>query len=409
MNNQFSTKISEVLNHSKAEAQRLHNSCVEPEHLLLGLLKEGEGKAVQILRLLNLDFNAVRLRVEQTAQTRLSEGASEENEIILSEKAAKIMRLCLLEARMLKADVADTEHILLAIMKEKENNACRILEEHSIHYTDILNLLTQKREKSDVQSGFGFPDEDEEDEYDNRSSDNVMNERSNSGTQTAQAQRKSANNTPVLDNFGTDLTRAAQEGILDPVVGREKEIERVSQILSRRKKNNPILIGEPGVGKSAIVEGLALRIVQKKVSRILFNKRVIALDMAAVVAGTKFRGQFEERIRSILTELQKNPDVILFIDEIHTIIGAGSAPGSMDAANMLKPALARGEIQCIGATTTDEFRKSIEKDGALERRFQKVMVEPTTVDETIQILENIKDRYEDHHQSQHAPPSVRHV
>ena len=407
MNNQFSTKISEVLNHSKAEAQRLHNSCVEPEHLLLGLLKEGEGKAVQILRLLNLDFNAVRLRVEQTAQTRLSEGASEENEIILSEKAAKIMRLCLLEARVLKADVADTEHILLAIMKEKDNNACRILEEHSIHYTDILNLLTQKREKSDVQSGFGFPDEDEEDEYDNRSSDNVMNERSNSGTQTAQAQRKSANNTPVLDNFGTDLTRAAQEGILDPVVGREKEIERVSQILSRRKKNNPILIGEPGVGKSAIVEGLALRIVQKKVSRVLFDKRVIALDMAAVVAGTKYRGQFEERIRSILTELQKNPDVILFIDEIHTIIGAGSAPGSMDAANMLKPALARGEIQCIGATTTDEFRKSIEKDGALERRFQKVMVEPTTVDETIQILENIKDRYEDHHNVRYTPEAIR--
>ena len=407
MNNQFSTKISEVLNHSKAEAQRLHNSCVEPEHLLLGLLKEGEGKAVQILRLLNLDFNAVKLRVEQTAQTRLSEGASEENEIILSEKAAKIMRLCLLEARVLKADVADTEHILLAIMKEKDNNACRILEEHSINYTDILNLLTQKTEKSDVQSGFGFPDEDEEDEYDNRPSGNPMNERAGSGTQTVQTSRKSANNTPVLDNFGTDLTRAAQEGILDPVVGREKEIERVSQILSRRKKNNPILIGEPGVGKSAIVEGLALRIVQKKVSRILFDKRVIALDMAAVVAGTKYRGQFEERIRSILTELQKNPDVILFIDEIHTIIGAGSAPGSMDAANMLKPALARGEIQCIGATTTDEFRKSIEKDGALERRFQKVMVEPTTVDETIQILENIKDRYEDHHNVRYTPEAIR--
>ena len=407
MNNQFSTKISEVLNYSKEEAQRLHNGCVEPEHLLLGLLKNGEGKAVQILRLLNLDFNAVRLRVEQTAQARLPESTGGENEIILSEKAAKIMRLCLLEARMLKADVADTEHILLAIMKEKENNACRILEEHSIHYTDILNLLTQKTEKSDVQSGFGFPDEDEEDEYDNRSADNVMNERSNSGTQTAQAQRKSANNTPVLDNFGTDLTRAAQDGVLDPVVGREREIERVSQILSRRKKNNPILIGEPGVGKSAIVEGLALRIVQKKVSRTLFDKRVIALDMAAVVAGTKYRGQFEERIRSILTELQKNPDVILFIDEIHTIIGAGSAPGSMDAANMLKPALARGEIQCIGATTTDEFRKSIEKDGALERRFQKVMVEPTTPEETLQILENIKDRYEDHHNVRYTPEALK--
>ena len=354
MNNQFSPKISEVLIYSKEEALRLHNECVAPEHLLLGLIRDGEGKAIQILRLLNLDFRSVKLRAEQSIQgSAMQEMPDADHEIILNEKASKIMRLCLLEARMLKAQVADTEHILLAIMKEKDNNACRILEENSIHYTDILNLLTQKAEKSDVQSGFGFPDEDEEDEYENKSSaGNPMNEQGHTATQTAQPQRKSANNTPVLDNFGTDLTRAAQEGILDPVVGREKEIERVSQILSRRKKNNPILIGEPGVGKSAIVEGLALRIVQKKVSRILFDKRVIALDMAAVVAGTKYRGQFEERIRSILTELQKNPDVILFIDEIHTIIGAGSAPGSMDAANMLKPALARGEIQCIGAKTT---------------------------------------------------------
>ena len=409
MNNQFSPKISEVLIYSKEEALRLHNECVAPEHLLLGLIRDGEGKAIQILRLLNLDFRSVKLRAEQSIQgSAMQEMPDENHEIILNEKASKIMRLCLLEARMLKAQVADTEHILLAIMKEKDNNACRILEENSIHYTDILNLLTQKAEKSDVQSGFGFPDEDEEDEYENKSSaGNPMNEQGHTATQTAQPQRKSANNTPVLDNFGTDLTRAAQEGILDPVVGREKEIERVSQILSRRKKNNPILIGEPGVGKSAIVEGLALRIVQKKVSRILFDKRVIALDMAAVVAGTKYRGQFEERIRSILTELQKNPDVILFIDEIHTIIGAGSAPGSMDAANMLKPALARGEIQCIGATTTDEFRKSIEKDGALERRFQKVMVEPTTPEETVQILDNIKERYEDHHNVRYTPEAIR--
>ena len=408
MNNQFSPKISEVLIYSKEEALRLHNECVAPEHLLLGLIRDGEGKAIQILRLLNLDFRSVKLRAEQSIQgSAMQEMPDENHEIILNEKASKIMRLCLLEARMLKAQVADTEHILLAIMKEKDNNACRILEENSIHYTDILNLLTQKAEKSDVQSGFGFPDEDEEDEYENKSSaGNPMNEQGTT-TQTVQPQRKSANNTPVLDNFGTDLTRAAQEGILDPVVGREKEIERVSQILSRRKKNNPILIGEPGVGKSAIVEGLALRIVQKKVSRILFDKRVIALDMAAVVAGTKYRGQFEERIRSILTELQKNPDVILFIDEIHTIIGAGSAPGSMDAANMLKPALARGEIQCIGATTTDEFRKSIEKDGALERRFQKVMVEPTTPEETVQILDNIKERYEDHHNVRYTPEAIR--
>ena len=409
MNNQFSPKISEVLIYSKEEALRLHNECVAPEHLLLGLIRDGEGKAIQILRLLNLDFRSVKLRAEQSIQgSAMQEMPDADHEIILNEKASKIMRLCLLEARMLKAQVADTEHILLAIMKEKDNNACRILEENSIHYTDILNLLTQKAEKSDVQSGFGFPDEDEEDEYENKSpAGNPMNEQGNTTTQTVQPQRKSANNTPVLDNFGTDLTRAAQEGILDPVVGREKEIERVSQILSRRKKNNPILIGEPGVGKSAIVEGLALRIVQKKVSRILFDKRVIALDMAAVVAGTKYRGQFEERIRSILTELQKNPDVILFIDEIHTIIGAGSAPGSMDAANMLKPALARGEIQCIGATTTDEFRKSIEKDGALERRFQKVMVEPTTPEETVQILDNIKERYEDHHNVRYTPEAIR--
>ena len=410
MNNQFSPKISEVLIYSKEEAIRLHNDCVAPEHLLLGLIREGEGKAIQILRLLNLDFKSVKLRAEQSVQNTSANGTDNSAEIILSEKAAKIMRLCLLEARMLKAQVADTEHILLAIMKEKDNNACRILEENGIRYTDILNLFTQKTEKTDIQSGFGFPDEEEEEEeYERRNPNggNPMNESNAARTQTAQSQRKSANNTPVLDNFGTDLTRAAQDGVLDPVVGREREIERVSQILSRRKKNNPILIGEPGVGKSAIVEGLALRIVQKKVSRTLFDKRVIALDMAAVVAGTKYRGQFEERIRSILTELQKNPDVILFIDEIHTIIGAGSAPGSMDAANMLKPALARGEIQCIGATTTDEFRKSIEKDGALERRFQKVMVEPTTPEETLQILENIKDRYEDHHNVRYTPEALK--
>ena len=412
MNNQFSPKISEVLIYSKEEAIRLHNDCVAPEHLLLGLIREGEGKAIQILRLLNLDFKSVKLRAEKSAQHAAATHSDGNEEIILSEKAAKIMRLCLLEARMLKAQVADTEHILLAIMKEKDNNACRILEENGIRYTDILNFLTPKTEKNDIQSGFGFPDEDEEDEedYGHKDSRNggPMNEQGSSArAQTAQAQRKSANNTPVLDNFGTDLTRAAQDGVLDPVVGREREIERVSQILSRRKKNNPILIGEPGVGKSAIVEGLALRIVQKKVSRTLFDKRVIALDMAAVVAGTKYRGQFEERIRSILTELQKNPDVILFIDEIHTIIGAGSAPGSMDAANMLKPALARGEIPCIGATTTDEFRKSIEKDGALERRFQKVMVEPTTPEETLQILENIKDRYEDHHNVRYTPEALK--
>lgn len=404
MNNQFSPKISEILKFSKEEAFRLHNTSVAPEHILLGMIRDGESKALQLLRLLNLDFEAVKTRLEHST-LKVPVASNNEKDIILDEKSSKIMRLCLLEARMMKAEIADSEHILLAIMKEKDNKAYHILTENQIEYADIFNLLTQKKEKTDIQSGFGFPDE-EDDEYETGSPMNEQKQEKNNVI-GKQAQKKSANNTPVLDNFGTDLTRAAQNGILDPVVGRDQEIERVSQILSRRKKNNPILIGSPGVGKSAIVEGLALRIVQKKVSRILFNKRVVALDMAAVVAGTKYRGQFEERIRSILTELQKNPDIILFIDEIHTIVGAGSAPGSMDAANMLKPALARGEIQCIGATTTDEYRKSIEKDGALERRFQKVMVEPTSIDETIQILENIKERYEDHHNVTYTPEALK--
>ena len=404
MNSQFSPKISEILNYSKEEVIRLHNDSIRPEHLLLGLIREGESKAVQILRLLTADIRSIRTRLEETLQPFAIEEAVATDEILLSEKSSKIMRLSLLEARMLKAETASPEHIILAIMKEKENNACKILSEHNVHYTDFMNLLTQK---TDIRSGFGFADDDDDDDDMPTSQNPGQKETGNHSQASTQTARKSMNNTPVLDNFGTDLTRAAADGVLDPVVGREKEIERVSQILSRRKKNNPILIGEPGVGKSAIVEGLALRIVQKKVSRILFNKRIIALDMAAVVAGTKYRGQFEERIRSILSELQHNPDVILFIDEIHTIIGAGSAPGSMDAANMLKPALARGEIQCIGATTTDEFRKTIEKDGALERRFQKVMVEPTTVDETIQILENIKGRYEEHHHVIYTPEAIR--
>lgn len=404
MNNQFSPKISEILKFSKEEAFRLHNTSVAPEHILLGMIRDGESKALQLLRLLNLDFEAVKNRLEHST-LKVPVASNNEKDIILDEKSSKIMRLCLLEARMMKAEIADSEHILLAIMKEKDNKAYHILTENQIEYADIFNLLTQKKEKTDIQSGFGFPDE-EDDEYETGSPMNEQKQEKNNVI-GKQAQKKSANNTPVLDNFGTDLTRAAQNGMLDPVVGRDQEIERVSQILSRRKKNNPILIGSPGVGKSAIVEGLALRIVQKKVSRILFNKRVVALDMAAVVAGTKYRGQFEERIRSILTELQKNPDIILFIDEIHTIVGAGSAPGSMDAANMLKPALARGEIQCIGATTTDEYRKSIEKDGALERRFQKVMVEPTSIDETIQILENIKERYEDHHNVTYTPEALK--
>ena len=310
--------------------------------------------------------------------------------ISFNDKASKVLKLCILEAKLLRNIAADSEHILLAIMKVKDNAAFHVLESNGVTYEKIKLTL-----QPDTHAGLGFSEDEDEDE-DIRQ--NPSSNKSNAAQQQARpAQKKPANDTPVLDNFGTDMTRAAEEGKLDPVVGRVKEIERLAQILSRRKKNNPILIGEPGVGKSAIVEGLALRIVEKKVSRILFDKRVIALDMTAVVAGTKYRGQFEERIRSILNELKKNPNIILFIDEIHTIVGAGSAAGSMDAANMLKPALARGEIQCIGATTLDEYRQNIEKDGALERRFQKVIVEPTTAEETLQILKNIKDKYEDHH------------
>ena len=328
--------------------------------------------------------------METIVKNNVENDTTYDENISFNDKASKVLKLCILEAKLLRNIAADSEHILLAIMKVKDNTAFHVLESNGVTYEKIKLTL-----QPDPHAGLGFSKDEDEDE-DIRQ--NPSSNKSNAAQQQARpAQKKPANDTPVLDNFGTDMTRAAEEGKLDPVVGRVKEIERLAQILSRRKKNNPILIGEPGVGKSAIVEGLALRIVEKKVSRILFDKRVIALDMTAVVAGTKYRGQFEERIRSILNELKKNPNIILFIDEIHTIVGAGSAAGSMDAANMLKPALARGEIQCIGATTLDEYRQNIEKDGALERRFQKVIVEPTTAEETLQILKNIKDKYEDHH------------
>lgn len=390
MDNQFSQKVSEVILYSKEEANRLQNNFIGPEHLLLGLIRDGEGKAVEILSKLNINLQEIKQQIEAKLKDKMNSISYSEADISLTNEASRILKMCILEARLLKNTVADTEHILLAILKDKNNLAANVLEEHNIAYKNVYEQLTLQ---PDITSGMGFSeDDDDEDELKDRPSG------SSSKAQQAQStQRKTANDTPVLDNFGTDMTKAAEEGKLDPIVGREREIERLAQILSRRKKNNPILIGEPGVGKSAIVEGLALRIIQKKVSRILFDKRVVALDMTSVVAGTKYRGQFEERIRSILNELQKNPNIILFIDEIHTIVGAGSAAGSMDAANMLKPALARGEIQCIGATTLDEYRKNIEKDGALERRFQKVVVEATTPEETLQILKNIKDKYEDHH------------
>ena len=390
MNNQFTQRVSDIITYSKEEANRLRNSYIGPEHLLLGLIREGEGKAIEILFNLQINLQDIKNQLEAIVKNNAENDTTYDENISFNEKASKVLKLCILEAKLLRNIAADSEHILLAIMKVKDNTAFHVLESNGVTYEKIKLTL-----QPDTHAGLGFSEDEDEDE-DIRQS--PSGNKSNAAQQQARpAQKKPANDTPVLDNFGTDMTKAAEEGKLDPVVGRVKEIERLAQILSRRKKNNPILIGEPGVGKSAIVEGLALRIVEKKVSRILFDKRVIALDMTAVVAGTKYRGQFEERIRSILNELKKNPNIILFIDEIHTIVGAGSAAGSMDAANMLKPALARGEIQCIGATTLDEYRQNIEKDGALERRFQKVIVEPTTAEETLQILKNIKDKYEDHH------------
>ena len=394
MNNQFTQRVSDIITYSKEEANRLRNSYIGPEHLLLGVIREGEGKAIEILLNLNINLQDIKYKLENILKRDSETDAIYDANINFNESASKVLKLCILEAKLLKNSLADSEHILLAIMRVKDNSAFRLLESSDVTYDKIIEQLTLQ---PDIHAGLGFSEDEDEEEDEIQNRPSAGSNQSGAAQQTRSTQKKPTNDTPVLDNFGTDITRAAEEGKLDPVVGRMKEIERLAQILSRRKKNNPILIGEPGVGKSAIVEGLALRIVEKKVSRILFDKRVIALDMTAVVAGTKYRGQFEERIRSILNELKKNPNIILFIDEIHTIVGAGSAAGSMDAANMLKPALARGEIQCIGATTLDEYRQNIEKDGALERRFQKVIVEPTTPEETIQILQNIKEKYEDHH------------
>jgi ATP-dependent Clp protease ATP-binding subunit ClpC len=358
------------------------------------MIREGEGKAVEVLTNLHVDIQDIKRQIENILSKKADDSAAYDRDINFNEEASKVLKLCILEAKLTKKDQADTEHVLLAIMKVKDSVAYRVLESHDVTYDSIVAQLSLQPNPSQPYSGLDFSSEEDDEEV------NRMGGASPAGaarTQQTAPQKSGANDTPVLNSFGFDMTQAAQEGKLDPVVGREKEIERLSQILSRRKKNNPILIGEPGVGKSAIVEGLALRIVEKKVSRVLFNKRVIALDMTAIVAGTKYRGQFEERIRAVINEIKKSPDVIVFIDEIHTIVGAGSASGSMDAANILKPALARGEIQCIGATTLDEYRNNIEKDGALERRFQKVLVEPTTREETLQILRNIKAKYEDHH------------
>ena len=400
MMNQFSPKVSEVLSFSREEAERLTSKSVTPEHIMLAILREKSGPVWELFSKWKVDINNIKREIEKKVQEKSIDTTVSIPDIILDEQANNILKLAVLEARMQHAETVDILHLFLAILHDSSNNGAKVvLEDSGFNYNNAISMLQQRANQP--KDGIGMADEEEMD-------DDMMSSSSNNGgnTKTTQSSRTKSK-TPVLDSFGTDLTQAAAEGKLDPVVGREKEIMRVSEILGRRKKNNPILIGEPGVGKSAIVEGLAQLIVKHLTSPILFDKRVITLDLTAVVAGTKYRGQFEERIRALIKEIEQNPDIIIFIDEIHTLIGAGSSPGSMDAANILKPALARGTIQCIGATTLDEYRKSIEKDGALERRFQKVLVEPTTAEETLQILENIKDRYEGHHHVRYTEDALK--
>ncbi len=391
MEAKFSPRVKDVIGYSREEALRLGNDFISVEHILLGIIREGEGSAIRLLNSFHLDLQNVRSEIELGLKKNTPLKLDSAINIPLVKQAEKVLKKSFLEAKLYKSSDIGTQHLLLSILKEEDCVATTILNKYGVIY-DIIKDEIELMMKDENLPRAEFPGSSDE-------------ESENFGA----AQRKSADpksKTPVLDNFGRDLTKMAETGRLDPIVGREKEIERVSQILSRRKKNNPILIGEPGVGKSAIAEGLALRIVQRKVSRILFNKRIVSLDLASLVAGTKYRGQFEERMKAVMAEIEKNPDVILFIDEIHTIIGAGGASGSLDASNMFKPALARGEMQVIGATTLDEYRQYIEKDGALERRFQKVIIEPTTVDETIQILNNIKEKYEDHHMVNYTPEAV---
>ena len=395
MSSQFSPKVSEILAFSREEAARLASRSVGPEHLLLGLLRMKEGPVVDVFRRLNLNLQSVKTELEEKVRQDEIGKPIYTSELVLNEKASNILKLAVLEARIQRTTKVDEQHLLLAILHDSVNNGAKqVLELNNMNYEDALALFYAPRQNP--TGGIGLPDEDEEEFEETGSAGQQAGSGKQASATTATQQRKESK-TPVLDAFGTDLTQAALDGKLDPCVGREKEIQRVIEILGRRKKNNPILIGEPGVGKSAIVEGLAQQIATHHTSPMLFGKRIYTLDMTGVVAGTKYRGQFEERLKALMKEIEQNPDVIVFIDEIHTIIGAGSTPGSMDAATILKPALARGTIQCIGATTLDEYRNSIEKDGALERRFQKVQVEPTTQEETLQILHNIKERYEHHH------------
>lgn len=394
MEAKFSPRVKDVISYSREEALRLGHDYIGTEHLLLGIIREGEGIAMQLLKTLNVDSAELRKSIEGYAPAT-SKKINHLANIPLVKQAEKALKITYLEAKFFKSAVIGTEHLLLAILKDEDSVASKALNGFNVNYDTIRHELEVYKINPTAEMPTNPADDEEEDDD------------GGAVGSGKRSQGDAKSKTPVLDNFGRDLTKMAEDGKLDPIVGREKEIERVSQILSRRKKNNPILIGEPGVGKSAIAEGLAIRIVQKKVSRVLFNKRVITLDLAALVAGTKYRGQFEERIKAVLNELEKTPDIILFIDEIHTLIGAGGASGSLDASNMFKPALARGEIQCIGATTLDEYRQYIEKDGALERRFQKVLVEPTSQEETVQILNNIKGKYEDHHNVTYTDEAIK--
>ncbi|MEO6834268.1 MAG: Clp protease N-terminal domain-containing protein, partial [Chitinophagaceae bacterium] len=382
MDSNFSPKVKEIISYSREEALRLGNDFIGTEHIMLGLIRDGEGLAMQALQHLHVDLFDLRKELEIAIKDKSSRPAANINSLPLTKQAEKVIRITLLEAKAMKSPTVEAEHLMLSILKNKETVATHILLQMQVDYERFKNeiAILQGHEPTAEYNDPGeeFEEDDERKQF----------------SQPRRPAGNSKSKTPVLDNFGRDITKMAEMGSLDPIVGREMEIERVSQILSRRKKNNPILIGEPGVGKTAIVEGLALRIIQRKVSRVLFDKRVVSLDLAALVAGTKYRGQFEERMKAIMTELEKNRDVILFIDEIHTIVGAGGASGSLDASNIFKPALARGDLQCIGASTLDEYRMYIEKDGALDRRFQKVLIEPPSVEETITILNNIANKYE---------------
>ena len=402
MDAKFSPRVKEVISYSREEALRLGHDYIGVEHLLLGIIREGEGIAMRMITSSGINSKDLRKKLESKLDSGQLTELKNSGNIPLLKQAEKVLKITYLEAKLFKSNMIGTEHLLLSILKEDNNIASSILKEYNLNYESVkeeLDIMTESGYKPEIYPESKIPesaDENDEEKEDSFST-------SSSSKKTSDSKSK----TPVLDNFGRDLTKFAEDDKLDPIVGREKEIERVSQILSRRKKNNPLLIGEPGVGKSAIAEGLALRITERNVSRVLFNKRIISLDLASLVAGTKYRGQFEERMKAVMNELEKSPDIILFIDEIHTIVGAGGASGSLDASNMFKPALARGDIQCIGATTLDEYRQFIEKDGALERRFQKVIVEPTSIEETLQILENIKEKYEDHHNVNYTPEAIK--